>query len=164
MKKYAAHYLFPGNESPIAQGMVQVDSSGLILAVVKPHGKLQEEAGMEFHNGILCPAFVNVYHEFEPERFYRKFPLLKKFQALQPERLSTEKDVLSWLIAIQQADEQISLQQLITIFTIDAAKAIDLEKEMGSLTAGKRPGLMLLSGMDYQKLRLTEKSHLKRLV
>ena len=53
---------------------------------------------------------------------------------------------------------------LIAIFTIDAAKAIDLEKEMGSLSPGKRPGLMLLSGMDYQNLRLTEKSHLKRLI
>ncbi|TDO03698.1 hypothetical protein [Sunxiuqinia elliptica] len=161
MKKYAAHYLFPGNKPPISKGIITMDSSGLVIDIVNPAGKLTEEAGLEFHNGILCPAFVNVFHEFEGDRFYRKFPFLAPFKALQPQRLNTEKDLLSWLIAIQQTDEKISLQRLLATFTIEAAKAIDLDKEMGSLSPGKRPGLMLISGMDYQQLRLTSKSHLK---
>lgn len=161
MKKYAAHFLFTGKEPPIAKGIVQVDSSGLILEIIKPASGLHEMAGMEFHNGIICPAFVNVFHEFEPERFFQKFPLLAKFKLLQPERLTTEKDILSWMKAIQLATIPPSLPELITLFTLDAAKSIGLEKEVGSLERGKRPGLMLIAGMDYQNLRLTEKSHLK---
>ena len=112
----------------------------------------------------FCPAFVNVFHEFEADRFYRKFPELKKFKKLCPERISTEKDLLGWMITIQQNSQEPTLEKLIRIFTLDAAKSIDLEKEVGSLKPGKRPGLMLISGMDYQNLRLTEKSHLKRLI
>lgn len=164
MKKYAAHYLFPGDEKPIAKGIIHVDHSGLILDVIKPFGELSEESGLEFHNGIICPAFVNVYPEFEPDRFYKKFPLLKEFESLCPDRLSTEKDLLSWIIAIQQNSDKPSLEQLIRIFTLEAAKSISLEKELGSLQVNKRPGLMLISGMDYQNLRLTANSHLKRLV
>ncbi|KOH43231.1 amidohydrolase family protein [Sunxiuqinia dokdonensis] len=164
MRKFAAHFLFPGNEKPIAKGTVQVDSSGLILDIIKPTGPFREEAGLEFHNGIICPAFVNVYHEFEPARFYRKFPALRPFESLCPERLNTEKDLLGWLKAIQMDNQNISLEQLIRIFTLDSAKSISLDKELGSIEKGKRPGLMLISGMDYQKLRLTENSHLKMLI
>ncbi|HKJ43175.1 MAG TPA: hypothetical protein VKA27_13855 [Sunxiuqinia sp.] len=164
MKKFAAHYLFPVTDKPIAKGIIHVDQSGLILGLIKSNGQLSEEAGLEFHNGIICPAFVNVYPEFEPERFYKKFPLLKDFDELRPPRLSTEKDLLGWLISIQQNNEKISLEQLIRIFTLDAAKSISLDKELGSLQENKRPGLMLISGMDYHNLRLTANSHLKRLI
>lgn len=164
MRKYAAHYLFPVDDKPIAKGIIHVDQSGLILDIIRPHGELAEEAGLEFHNGIICPAFVNVYPEFEPDRFYKKFPLLKEFETLCPERLSTQKDLLNWIISIQMNSNKLSLEQLIRIFTLDAAKSISLEKELGSLQINKRPGLMLISGMDYQNLRLTANSHLKRLV
>jgi cytosine/adenosine deaminase-related metal-dependent hydrolase len=164
MKKYAAHYLFPVVEKPIAKGIVKVDPSGLILEIVNPNRYLEEEAGMEFHNGIICPAFVNVYTEFEPDRFYRKFKALKEFESVRPARVSTEKDLLSWITAIQMKSNKLSLDQLIRIFTLDAALAISLDKELGSLKVGKRPGLMLISGMDYKTLRLNENSFLKRLV
>ncbi len=164
MRKFAAHYLFTGNEKPIAKGIVQVDSSGLILDIARPIGRFREEAGLEFHNGIICPAFVNVYHEFEPERFYRKFPELLPFESLCPERLNTEKDLLGWLKAIQLTSKHINLEQLIRLFTLDSAKSISLNKELGSIEKGKRPGLMLISGMDYHKLRLTENSYLKMLI
>lgn len=164
MRKYAAHYLFPVNESPIGKGIIKVDESGLIFEITRPLHHLQEEAGMEFHNGIICPAFVNVFHEFEAERFYRKFPLLKAFKRLRPERLNTEKDILGWIKAIQLSSDKPRLEELIKLFTLDAAKSIGLEREVGSLEKGKRPGLMLISGMDYQNLRLTENSHLKMLI
>ena len=164
MKKYAAHYLFPVVEKPIAKGIVKVDQSGLIVEIINPDRHLEEEAGMEFHNGIICPAFVNVYTEFEPVRFYRKFQVLKEFEKVRPARVSTEKDLLNWITAIQMKSNKLSLNQLIRIFTLDAAQAISLDKELGSLKVGKRPGLMLISGMDYQNLRLTENSHLKRLI
>lgn len=164
MKKYAAHYLFPVNEKPIAKGIVRIDKSGLVQGIVKPGKDLDEEAGLEFHNGIICPAFVNVYYEFERERFYRKFPALKNFESLRPERINTEKDLLNWIIAIQSSSRELSLHQLIRIFTLDAAKSIGLEKEVGSIQEGKRPGLMLISGMDYKNLQVTESSHLKRLI
>jgi hypothetical protein len=164
MKKYAAHYLFPGDRNPIAKGIIKVDPSGLILELINPVNGLSEQEGMEFHNGIICPAFVNVFHEFEDERFFRKFPLLQKYNHLKPERLNTEKDILSWIKAIQRENLQLTLDELIRIFTLDAAKSIKLEKEVGSLEKGKRPGLMLISGMDYRNLRLSEKSYLKMLI
>lgn len=164
MKKFSAHFLFPVNGRPIAKGIVKVDHSGLILEVVHGEGNLREEAGLEFHNGIICPAFVNVFHEFEKDRFYRKFEELKPFEELRPMRLSTEKDLLGWLIAIQQNSNKLSLEQLIRIFTMDAARSISLDKEVGSFEQGKRPGLMLISGMDYQNLQLSADSRLKRLI
>lgn len=164
MKKFAAHFVFPVSASPIAKGIVEVDPSGKIMQLIRPNGDLTEMAGMEFHNGILCPAFVNLFEEFTLLKFFTLFPELKEYESLLPHQHNGERAILEWMKAIQLKNGKLSLEKLIRLFSYESAKAIDLQNELGTLEPGKRPGLLLISNMDYSNLRLTENSRLKRLI
>lgn len=164
MKKFAAHFVFPVSSAPLAKGIVEVDSSGKITQLIVPHRNLEEMAGMEFHNGIICPGFVNLFDEFSLPKFFSLFPELKEYESLFPEHHSGDRGILEWMKAIQLKDAKLSLTHLIRLFTLESAKAIDLQNELGSLEPGKQPGLLLIYNMDYQKLQLTENSRLKRLI
>ncbi|MGQ8337327.1 hypothetical protein ACUNWD_12320 [Sunxiuqinia sp. A32] len=164
MRKFAAHYVFSANSSPIAKGIVKVDNSGMILGLTDPGPQLQEEAGLEFHNGIICPSFLNLLEEFPPLRFFKLFPELKPYQSLIPTNTNGEKAILEWMKQIHLSGAKISLEQLIRIFTYESAKAIELLKETGSISEGKRPGILVISSIDFQNMRLTANSHLKRLI
>ncbi len=164
MKKFAAHFVFPVSSKPITKGVVEVDNAGKISRLISHENGLQEMAGMEFHNGIICPAFCNLFEDFTTLKFFFIFPELQKFEQLLPANLTGDKAILEWMKAIQLSDPTMRLEDLIRKFTLESAKVIDLQNEIGTLEPGKRPGLLLLYNMDYQNLLLTENSRLKRLI
>lgn len=65
VRKLAAHYLIPGNEKPIKNGIITVDGKGKILEISQSTRKLEEVSGLEFYSGILVPGFVNVHCHLE---------------------------------------------------------------------------------------------------
>ncbi len=65
MRKIAAHYIFPVTDEPIKNGTLVFDDDGSIIEIIKPVGKFTEQAGVEFHSGILIPAFVNAHCHLE---------------------------------------------------------------------------------------------------
>lgn len=65
MRKIAATYIFPGNGSPIKNGILNCKNDGTILEIQQPAADLKEEHGLEFYSGILVPGFINAHCHLE---------------------------------------------------------------------------------------------------
>ena len=61
--------------------------------------------------------------------------------------------------------EGVPLAEVVKWATINGARALGLEKEIGSVEVGKRPGLVLIEGVEYaDDLRLTPHSTSRRII
>jgi cytosine/adenosine deaminase-related metal-dependent hydrolase len=58
----------------------------------------------------------------------------------------------------------IPLRELLDRATIGGAKALGMDGTLGSIEAGKSPGLAVLSGVDFEKMALTENSRAQRII
>jgi aminodeoxyfutalosine deaminase len=72
--------------------------------------------------------------------------------------------ILEEIVTLQQNFPYLSIEDLVSWATINGARALDEEKEFGSIEPGKKPGLLLLENVDLQNMKLTGESSLKRLV
>ena len=52
----------------------------------------------------------------------------------------------------------IPLERLLTYATINGAKALGIDSVKGSIEVGKRPGLVIIKGIDYKTMRLTNET------
>lgn len=77
---------------------------------------------------------------------------------------NTKLSVLDELICISAHFPQISFNQLIEWATINGAKALNKEDKLGSIEQGKNPGINLVKNFDFQKMKLTGRSYIKRLI
>jgi len=59
---------------------------------------------------------------------------------------------------------EIKLETLLEWGTLNGAKALGFEDELGSFEAGKKPGVVLIEGVDLEKMGLTENSRVKKIV
>ena len=65
MRKIAATYIFPINQSPIKNGILSCSDDGTITEISDSQKTLSEQAGLEFYSGILVPGFVNTHCHLE---------------------------------------------------------------------------------------------------
>lgn len=70
--------------------------------------------------------------------------------------------ILSELKIITNKFPQITLHQLLTWSTINGAKALKMDNELGTLEKGKKPGLVLIENVDLQNQKITESSKSKK--
>jgi aminodeoxyfutalosine deaminase len=64
MRKFSAHRIYPVSGPPIPFGIIETTADGTILNIRNPGGPV-EEAGLEFHSGIIVPGFVNAHCHLE---------------------------------------------------------------------------------------------------
>jgi len=72
--------------------------------------------------------------------------------------------ILAEIVTLQQKFPEIELTELIIWATLNGAKALEIDKDFGSFEPGKKPGVNLISGVDFRSMKLTENCKVKRLV
>ncbi len=58
----------------------------------------------------------------------------------------------------------VPLEEILQWSSLNGAKFLKKEKELGSFEIGKRPGIVLVDNIDWRNMKLTEKSHSLRLM
>jgi len=161
--KFAAHYIITGTGEILPKGIVEVDREGRITDLISNENGLREQAGMEFHSGVICPAFPDIFQHFEVDELFVKIPALQRFRAFLPTDIRHPKAVFNWIKNIQLANSTTELSELISLFCQKICDELN-QPEAGTIEIGKRPGLVLLNVMNYQNLRLTEDSRIRKLI
>jgi cytosine/adenosine deaminase-related metal-dependent hydrolase len=76
---------------------------------------------------------------------------------------NTGLSVLEELKILSARNPRVELRQLLAAATTAGAKALKLDSELGDFSRGKRPGILLLSNVDFKNMRLTENSAIRKL-
>ncbi len=169
-RKISAHYVFPGNSHALKYGIVEFDAEGIIKQLIDTGGEYQELAGLEFYSGILTPAFIvpplsnNFFnHKTEiPDIFFN-------FKEVAPKNRIIEdtvkmQEILKYLIMIKKYNPEISLEEQISLISYKAACTLKIDKEYGSIEAGKKPGINLLTQLDLQKFLITGQTKVIKII
>jgi len=78
---------------------------------------------------------------------------------------STDRlSILNELYLLQEGNPGIALEKMIQWATINGAKALAIDKRIGSITPGKKPGLLLIEDMDLPNMKLLSNSRVRRLL
>lgn len=66
MRQISADYIFPISSEPVKNGIVIVDDDGVVLNVVTKKSEIENpESEIEFHEGVICPGFINTHCHLE---------------------------------------------------------------------------------------------------
>lgn len=142
-RKLSAHYIFPANKPPLKRGIVVVENDGTIIDVIDTKGKLHESESLEFFDGIITPGFV---------------------LGIDNPSHNSLLSILEEMKTFQENFKDISLDALIAWGTINAAKALGVDNKLGSISIGKKPGLYLITNIDFDKMQLTSQSEVKEIL
>ena len=164
IKRFAAHYIFPGHIPPVSERILETYKDGTIIGILKQKGNMEEMARMKFFNGILCPDFVFLQ---KPPFFY--FPQLKKYKDLlstgnYQNGYNSKEYIFDWIKKIQLRQDSPNLEELINLFTIQSSIIAGKQGKLGSFVPGKIPGIIFIDKINYKDLRLTLQSTMKRLI
>jgi aminodeoxyfutalosine deaminase len=77
---------------------------------------------------------------------------------------NTSYSILSEMQTISKHFPNIRFEHLIGWATLNGAKALQMDKLIGSIEQGKKPGLNLISHFDFRKMNITKDSLLKVLI
>lgn len=113
---------------------------------------------------VLCPL-SNLYieNQLPPVELFRKenFKLCLGTDSLASNH---QLSVLAEMIVLQQNFQQIQLEEIVQWACLNGAKALKMDTQLGCFEKGKKPGINLITGIDFKNMRLTEKSRVKRLI
>jgi cytosine/adenosine deaminase-related metal-dependent hydrolase len=112
---------------------------------------------------VLCPnSNLYIENQLPPIKLFRdeKLNICIGTDSLASNH---ELSVLAELITLQQNFPELELTELLIWATLNGAKALGIEATFGSFEPGKKPGINLISGVDFKTFRLTENSKVKRL-
>jgi len=127
-------------------------------------GELRKNRPLENTWFALCPN-SNLYIE-------NQLPPIPLFQkeglniCLGTDSLASnhQLSILAEMITIQQNFHEIELTELLTWATLNGAEALGINKDFGSFETGKKPGINLITGIDFKNMKLTKSSKVKRLI
>lgn len=109
----------------------------------------------------LCPK-ANLYIEGKLPKILSFIPNTDRMVIGTDSLASNDTlDILEELKTITKASDQLDFLQLLKWATINGAHALGIEDQIGSIEVGKRPGLVLLEGMD--DLQLSDTVTLRRI-
>ncbi len=65
MRRFAANYIFPVNEPPIRNGIVETTDDGEIIKIIRQEDNFSEIHSTQFFNGVVVPGFINAHCHLE---------------------------------------------------------------------------------------------------
>ena len=113
---------------------------------------------------VLCPnSNLYIENQLPPVELFRSENLNI---CLGTDSLASnhELSILSELVTLQLNFPDLKLDELFTWACLNGAKSLQIDDNFGSFDIGKKPGINLISGIDFKKMSLTEKSKVRRLV
>jgi len=158
---------FRGAPSPL-QAMLPLlpDQNNLLLV----HNTFTTETDTDFallhHHRlfwVLCPnANLYIENQLPPVSLLRK---KKCTIALGTDSLASNSrlSILDEMKALSVFFPEIPLDEMLHWACLNGAKALEMDKELGSIEPGKRPGLVLIEHADHQQIRLTAASTARRI-
>ena len=72
--------------------------------------------------------------------------------------------ILSEMTTLQRDNNQLLLDELIAMATLSGACALGVENQFGSFSKGKKPGVNLISAIDFKQMKLKDNSRVKRIL
>ena len=166
MRKIAANVVYPCIEKPIKFGHLVVDDDGTILDIVDTGGKLIEEEGLEYHNGVLVPGFIIDSTKADMTEKYVRMRSLAGVQlgVTEPNQLkfNAKEPVVNQMFDMQT--DGASFDDALANATIGAAHALGIENEYGCFKKGIKPGVVLLYPFDFVNNKMRHDTLPKRLV
>ncbi len=110
---------------------------------------------------VLCPLSNLYIQDYLPD-----FSLFSDHPAdvcLGTDSLASNTclSILEEMKVIHQHLPDISLQQLLQWATLNGAKALDMDKCLGSIEKNKKPGINLITGIDFERMHLNINSKVK---
>ena len=126
--------------------------------------KLKKTRSLKNTFFVLCPnSNLYIENQLPPVSLFRDEKLNICFGT---DSLASNHDlsVLSELITIQLNFPDLQLEELFIWACLNGAKALQIDDNFGSFEVGMKPGVNLITGIDFKKMSLTEKSKVKRLI
>lgn len=125
--------------------------------------ELKKNRSLENTFFTLCPnSNLYIENQLPPVSLFQKEKLNI---CLGTDSLASnhQLSILSEMITLQQFFFEIELEELMVWGTLNGAKALGINNVFGSFESGKKPGINLVSEIDFSNMKLTEKSKVKRL-
>jgi hypothetical protein len=141
MRKLSAYYVFPIVSVPLPFGIIETEDNGTIIRIVDTGGDLKELSKLEYYQGILLPGIV--------------------MDAID---LTIPEEICQYIFDMQKNSPGMTLNEIIRTLTLDGARKICLENRLGSLEAGKKPGIQFIDNVDLENMKITAESKLWDLI
>lgn len=160
----------PTGESSIAAILRYLPAENQLLLVHNTFTKeadlseLKKLRSLENTYFVLCPnSNLYIENQIPPVSLFRKENLNI---SLGTDSLASnhQLSILDEMITLQKHYPELGLEELISWATINGAKALQINSKFGSFEKGKNPGINLLTGIDFERMKLTLKTKVKRLV
>ncbi|MDD5570918.1 MAG: amidohydrolase family protein [Bacteroidales bacterium] len=119
MRKLSADYIFPVSSSPIKKGVIVADDYGKILDLIDGSAIDYNLQDVEFHDGIICPGFVNTHCHLELSHIHNKINRntgLINF-IVEIEKLKKETEEIK-ITAIQNAENEMLKNGIVAVADI----------------------------------------------
>ncbi len=123
-----------------------------------------ERVSEEPPEGIKLNAHLVLIHDQADLPATARPDMAELFATFHSTRPKQNPNILEAMLALQELSSERSLLDVIPAYTLNAAEALFEDINLGSIEAGKKPGLNLLSDMEPGTFRLTEKSTIRVLI
>ncbi|MEN8115758.1 MAG: amidohydrolase family protein [Bacteroidota bacterium] len=126
--------------------------------------KLRDQRSVDNTFFVLCPnSNLYIENKLPPVTLFRN-ENLKICLGTDSLASNRQLSILAEMVTLQENFPEISFEELVSWACIIGAEALKIEKDFGSFEPGKKPGVNLITGIDFQTMRLTSASKVKRLV
>jgi cytosine/adenosine deaminase-related metal-dependent hydrolase len=117
MKKISANYIFPGNNTPIKNGVIVIDNNGVVLDVLNPETDNINWDEVEQHDGIICPGFINTHCHIELSYLKGKVSEHTQLHGFVKELMSIREDFSKEerLTAIKLAEQEMLQNGIVAV-------------------------------------------------